>query len=124
MIGCERLCGRCGGCQKVVMALDAHASGQQVGRWNRTEFDTLLDPSSLADLLARALRGRGLVFPGAEDPDNCWIDAMEARIGNPFDGVLIHPRVLTMPQARATLARLLALPLDCGADAAIAALEE
>lgn len=142
MIGCERLCGRCEGCrrldwslrwvietedvERIKVAPDIHAEDEQ------PLLRAVLNPSSLADLLARALRGRGVtsavvvsvgasvhvhrvVYPSIEQvPD----ERQRRLLGSP------RIEVFALPLARAALSRLLALPLDCGLEVAIAAMEE
>jgi hypothetical protein len=86
------------------------------------------DPSALAELLARALRGRGVDATSVrQDPRRWYVFG-----GNVHDCVYIADRdtadlggqpgwrALAMPEARAALARVLATDT---AEAAIAALE-
>ncbi len=151
-VGCENLCGNCEACEPLTWACRLVAA---VPRSTPTSYrpsdptlaesrrmaavDSVLDPSALTDLLARALRGMGVATWLGDDSDlamSFWFAyRTETNVGIclariPFDGRVIlgavrKPRLrfgFTMPGARAVLSRLLALQLDCGADAALAVL--
>lgn len=139
MIGCEPLCGRCPACIPLTFALDwlSRQTPEAVKLFTREpgrlshELPILryaaakaaLVPEEVAGMFPRALRGRGLDawalctwVPGSICPQitiHTAIDHRNVRVGG---------GTLRMPQAREALARLLALPLDCGADVAERAL--
>lgn len=81
----------------------------------------LASPEHLARMFEQELSARGLEF--STDPDNCWIDSLHEAHGNPFDGVLIHPRALTMTRAYVVLDRVLALPADATREQVLSILE-
>ena len=133
MIGCEKLCDKCDACEPFVWVLDGVQSrGESEGRAFLASADTssvtrdmtettalraILDPASLAELLARALVGRGVdgidVWP--------WFDSIMWRL--PETKTSVPPiYALALPEARAALHSVIELPLDCGPDAALAAL--
>lgn len=133
MIGCEKLCGRCSACKPIVWAIardpEWNESDIAVGfthEENRAAAEAALDPAALADLLARALRERAsgwrvnVALVASEDrPVRLWCergasDAPHYSWASPE---------MTMSEARAALSRLLALPIDCSAEKALAALE-
>jgi hypothetical protein len=146
VIGCERLCGRCDACEPMVWALGQPSPEDMLGdqgKWRAhypkaTALRAILDPSALAELLAQALRGRGVACAtcplrkdfladrkrtwgtfrawslGSGDAE--WQDgvSLEHHDGNGWDW--------NMPQARAALSRLLAGGL-CGPEEALRLLE-
>jgi hypothetical protein len=132
VIGCERLCGKCEACEPVSVAM--HYIERRGTDWARrfaaavegqpraAAINALLDPSVLAELLARALRGSGVDAGAYQHPVR--LDVM----------VWPHPERIEvcvsvcagldyswgLGKARAALARVLATG---SADAAIDALE-
>jgi hypothetical protein len=110
VIGCEKLCGDCTACGALVWALNALSAGYPLAEAvaRRTRFGkAALDPSSLAELLARALRGRDV---GAKVECNRGV---QYRIVYYLGGVRLwvatnRGNSEVIPSARAKLCRLLA----------------
>lgn len=137
MIGCEKLCGKCDACAGLVLALQWVETAQRNG-WPLENALTdilageaarvILAPSSLAELLARALWGRSVdadvlhrnAIDEHPDPDVLFSpdgDVIVYDARNIVEGAL-----LIMPRARAALSRLLAAGL-CGPEEALRLLE-
>jgi hypothetical protein len=126
VIGCKTLCGACEECGPLVWALAALDRGVLLAKAvaRRTQWgQAILDPAAIADLLARALQGRGVdvVEHGANagiEETWPWVSIAD---GQTFADGTPAPMYHSMmnQRARDTLARLLALPLDCGAEKAI-----
>lgn len=139
MIGCEKLCGRCEACDLVVWALqftlrfddEARVLHQVTNSREHQEHQALVavgEASDLAELIARALRGRGVdvhmhetqrawaydCMPGA----NLFVTPDGEHIGVSWDEPGKHwAHFADMPRARATLSNFLAAGL-CGFDEA------
>jgi hypothetical protein len=119
VIGCEKLCGKCGVCHPIGWAIKS-AQGGLLSEWpacpNQGCADcAILDPATLAELLARALVGRGADVRAVYVIDEIRPAYVAVDVGGFYN---MFPQV----EARAVLARVMALPLDCGPDAALAAL--
>jgi hypothetical protein len=117
-IGCEKLCGECTRCGPLVWALHALSAGYP-----------LAEAVALAELLARALRGRGA---SADVLDRNAIDEHPDPdvLFSPDGGEIVYDArgitcgaLLTMPRARSALSRLLAAGL-CAPEKAVRLLEE
>lgn len=117
MIGCEKLCGRCGDCAPFVAALDYDAPPKTgCGCRECAARAAIAAPASLADLLARALRGRGVGASGAIADGRIYIYHTES--GGPH----ANDYSPSAKRARSALSRLLAAGL-CSADEAMRLLE-
>jgi hypothetical protein len=131
-IGCEKLCGECTRCGPLVWALHALSAGYPLAEAvaRRTQWGkAALDPAALAELLARALRGRGA---SADVLDRNAIDEHPDPdvLFSPDGGEIVYDArgitcgaLLTMPRARSALSRLLAAGL-CAPEKAVRLLEE
>lgn len=121
MIGCETLCGNCFACGALVWALNALSAGYPLAEAvaRRSIFGkAVLDPNSLAELLARALRGRGV-----DDARGEGTDAEGGYVGLTWpSGTYVCAAGSPMGPARAALSRLLAAVL-CGPEEALRLLE-
>jgi hypothetical protein len=133
VIGCDKLCGECEGCALIVWALEytlqyedeARDFHQVTNSREHHEHQALVavgEAPDLAELLARALRGRGV------DATVECNRGVQYRIIYYVGGVRVwlatnrgNPEVI--PSARAKLSRLLAAGL-CGPEEALRLLEE
>lgn len=145
MIGCEKLCNACEACAPLVWALqeyerrgpDGFAAVRLCAAFTPFLLErpdavlavpSICDPAALAKLLARALVGRGV---DADVLDRNAIDEHpdpDVLFSPDGDGIVYDANgitcgaVLTLPEARAALRRVIALPIYCGPAAALEAL--
>lgn len=136
MIGCEKLCGKCEACAPLVFALEIESA--HPGAWvslaattsDARSMRAILDPASLADLLARALRGRGVDVAFESNMYRVHSRAAELVVYEHSGNVAIDnmgsgrafERAHVPAEARSALSRLLAAGL-CSADEALRLLE-
>lgn len=131
MIGCEKLCGLCVQCRSLVVQLGGD-DGCPCAECGNARV-VIRDPASLADLLARALQGRGVtVYPSDDDPGDAIRypcahvdpdgDVVAWQAWTSFAVYAQRSGNLDAFEARAALSRLLAAGL-CSADEALRLLE-
>jgi hypothetical protein len=131
MIGCDKICGVCHDCESLAWALQyVHADASRAERtlWTWDNYSAPLkhaanhgalrvvsDAAKLAEILARSLCSRGL--PAHVE---VWAGVQVMTWGLSSDYLEVSKY---MADARKALTLIMALPLDCGIDAVLLALD-